>query len=407
MKLLHTSDWHLGRMLYSKKERYDEHTAFLSWLLQTIKENRIDLLLVAGDIFDNSSPSSASQKMYYDFLLKVRSSGCKNVVIVGGNHDSPSFLNAPKEILSALDVTVIGNSGENIEDEVIVIKDDNGNPLAIVCAVPFLRERDLSRFTEGETYSDRSKRIAENIKIHYQQIAEIAKEKQKGSNKKIPIIATGHLSVSGGKTVEDDGVRETYIGNIECVGSDIFSDVFEYVALGHYHIPSVISENIRYSGSPIPMGFGEATQCKRVYIVDFNEDKSKISTVEIPVFQKLETIRGDKTLISERLTELKNSDISVWVEIIYEGNEIFPDFAMWANFQTVNSKIEIIKLQNRQLLTEVLTQDDHFLTLDDLAQVEVFDKLLEKNKVTEEQKETFRNMYQEILLSLNFENCIL
>jgi len=404
MKLLHTSDWHLGRTLYSKKERQDEHAAFLSWLLQTIKKNKIDLLLVAGDIFDNTSPSSTSQKMYYDFLLKVRNTGCKNVIVVGGNHDSPSFLNAPKEILSVLDITVIGNASENIENEIIVIEDDNKEPLAIVCAVPFLRERDMSRFTEGETCSDRSKRIAENIKKHYEQIAEIAKEKQKNTDKKIPVIATGHLSVTGGKTVEDDGVRETYIGNIECVGSDIFPKTFDYVALGHYHIPSVISENIRYCGSPVPMGFGEAKQQKCVYIVDFKEDKSKISTVEIPVFQQLESIRGDKAFISERLTDLKKSDISVWVEIIYEGSDIFPDFAMWVTEQTLNTKIEIIKLQNRQYLTEVLTQDDTTQSLDELAQVEVFDKLLEKNKVSDEQKAAFRDMYKEITVSLNLEN---
>ena len=404
MKLLHTSDWHLGRMLYSKKEQQYEHAAFLLWLLHTITENKVDLLIVAGDIFDNASPGSASQKMYYDFLLKVRNSGCRHVVVVGGNHDSPSFLNAPKAVLSALDVTVVGSASENPEDEVVVIKDDRDLPLAIVCAVPFLRERDLSRFTEGETYSDRSKRIAENIKKHYEQIAAIAQEKQENADRKIPVIATGHLSVAGGKTVDDDGVRETYIGNIECVNSDIFPKTFDYVALGHYHIPSLISEQIRYCGSPVPMGFGEATQCKCVYIVDFNDDKPLISTHEIPVFQKLESIRGDKAFIDERLTALIKTDTSVWVEIIYDGSDVFPDFTKWAAEQTTNTKIEILKLQNRQYLTEVLTQEDSAQPLEELAQDEVFDKLLDKNKISDEQKVAFRAMYNEIALSLHIEN---
>ena len=167
MKILHTSDWHLGRTLYSKKERQEEHKAFLEWLLKTIKENSIDLLLIAGDIFDTASPSTTSQGMYYDFLVKVKTAGCENVIVVGGNHDSPSFLNAPKDILAALNVAVIGNATENIEDEILVVKDNNGNPTIIVCGVPFLRERDISRFAEGENYSDRSKRINENIKKHY------------------------------------------------------------------------------------------------------------------------------------------------------------------------------------------------------------------------------------------------
>ena len=398
-------------MLYSKKERQDEHVAFLNWLLATIKENSIDLLLVAGDIFDTASPSSASQKIYYDFLLKVRNSGCKNIIITGGNHDSPSFLNAPKDILAALNVCVIGNASENIEEEVIVVKDDDENPLAVVCAVPFLRERDISRFTEGENYSDRSKRIAENIKKHYQNVAEIAENTRKKLDKNLPVIATGHLSVAGGKTTGDDGVRETYIGNIEAVGSDIFPQLFDYVALGHYHIPSVIAGNIRYCGSPIPMGFGEANQKKCVYIVDFQdrqntstEHNRNIKTVEIPVFQEMESICGDKQFIENRLTELKKTDLSVWVEIIYNGNEIFPDFTAWIAEQTANTKIEVLKQQNRQYLTEVLTKEDSAQALDELDTFDVFDKLLGKNEISDEQKSELKESYKEIIDELNIGN---
>jgi exonuclease SbcD len=335
--------------------------------------------------------------MYYDFLLNVRNSGCSNVIVVGGNHDSPSFLNAPKEILSALNVCVIGNASENIEDEVITIKDEKGNPVAIVCAVPFLRERDIVRFAEAETYSDRSKRIAQSIKNHYASIAEIAENRRKETGKNIPVVATGHLSVAGGKTAADDGVRETYIGNIECVGSEIFPRTFDYVALGHYHIPSAINETVRYSGSPIPMGFGEAEQQKWVYIVEFEQNKPEIKILEIPVFQCLKSIRGDKSFIENSLEELKNADRSVWVELIYEGNEVFSDFTAWANEKTVDTKIEILKLQNRQYLNEVLTTDDSAQLLDELDKFEVFDKLLEKNDISEEQKEELKKTYEEIV----------
>ena len=152
MKILHSSDWHLGRSLYTKKDRQDEHRAFFDWLLKTIAEQEIELLIVAGDVFDTASPSIGAQKMYYDFLIKVRNSGCRKLIVVGGNHDSPSFLNAPKDILAALDVSVVGAADENPEDEIIVVEDKNGNPVLIVCAVPFLRERDVSRFVEGENY---------------------------------------------------------------------------------------------------------------------------------------------------------------------------------------------------------------------------------------------------------------
>jgi exonuclease SbcD len=406
MKILHTSDWHLGRTLYSKKERQEEHTAFLEWLLKTINENSIDLLLIAGDIFDTTSPSSTSQKMYYDFLIKVRTAGCENVIVVGGNHDSPSFLNAPKDILAALNVAVVGNATENIEDEIIVVKDNKGKPTVIVCGVPFLRERDISRFAEGENYTDRSKRINDNIKKHYEEIAKLAVNKRKELGKEIPIIATGHLSVAGGQRNEDDGVRETYIGNIEAVGSDIFPDTFEYVALGHYHIPSKIKEHIRYCGSPIPMGFGEVKQTKCVYVIDYTEKKN-IETIEIPVFQKLESIAGDKKFIEKRLTELKKEKSSVWLEVIYKGGEIFPDFFAWTNEQIADSKIEVLKLQNRQHLNDVLTTYDTTDSLDELNAFDVFDKLLEKASISDEQKEELKESYKEIVDGLNIEESAL
>ena len=396
MKLLHTSDWHIGKILYSKKERQSEYELFFAWLLKTINENSIDLLLVAGDIFDTSSPNSASQKMYYDFLLKVVNSGCQNVVIIGGNHDSPSFLNAPKDILAVLNVYVIGNATENIEDEIILIRDNKNKIIAIICAVPFLRERDISRFIEGETYTDRSKRIAENIKKHYEIVTEFAENLQKGIQKKIPVIATGHLSVAGGKKVEDDGVRDIYIGNIECVGREIFSPIFDYVALGHYHIASVIDKHIRYSGSPVPMGFGEANQKKSVTLVDFSEVTPITTTLEVPVFQKMESIRGDKSYISNRIEELKKSGSSIWVEIIYDGDDVFPELTTRVTELTANTKIEIIKLQNKQYQNEVLTQNENKLSLDDLDKFEVFDILLEKNNISTEKKEELKTLYHEI-----------
>lgn len=402
MKILHTSDWHLGRTLYSKKERQEEHKAFLEWLLAAISESKIDLLLVAGDVFDTASPSSSSQKMYYDFLISIKDSTCKNVVVIGGNHDSPNFLNAPKAVLAALNVTVIGNASENISDEVIVIKDAHEKPVAIVCGVPFLRERDITRFAEGESYSDRSKRINENIKKHYEAIAQLALQKRNEIGLNLPIVATGHLSVAGGKRNEDDGVRDTYIGNIEAVGSDIFPNTFDYVALGHYHVPSVIKEHIRYCGSPIAMGFGEAKQTKCVYIIEFSPERN-IETITIPVFQKLESIVGDKKLIAERLLALKQSTAAVWVEIIYKGEEVFPDFHPWVMEQVKDTHIEVLKLQNKQHLNEVLSKEDYTHSLEELNAFEVFNKLLDKAAISDQQKELMNETYKEILDSLKVE----
>jgi len=397
MKILHTSDWHLGRMLYSKKERYDEHEKFLAWLLEVIKKNSVDTLLVAGDIFDSAAPSNTAQKMYYDFLLKVRNCGCQNVVIVGGNHDSPSLIEAPKEILAALNIKIVGKITENLEDEIIVINNEAGVPTAIICAVPFLRERDISRFIEGENYADRSKRIAENVRQHYEALAKMAENHRNTVAENIPIIATGHLSVEGGTRNDDDGVRDTYVGTIAMLSSDIFPETFDYVALGHFHIPSSIggTNKIRYCGSPIPMGFGEANQQKIVLLVDCTQNK--VEDIPIPCFQRLESIRGDKEYISNRLSELKKCDESVWVEIIYDGNTVFSDFEIWITEQIKDTKIDVLKLQNNQHLKKVLSQVDFSQLLEELDKLEVFDKLLEKNGISEEQKMTLKESYKEIV----------
>ncbi|MEB2332384.1 MAG: exonuclease subunit SbcD, partial [Nitrosomonas sp.] len=112
MKILHTSDWHIGKTLYGRK-RYDEFEAFFSWLVETIEQEQVDVLLIAGDIFDTSTPGNRSQQLYYRFLHRVAASTCRHVVIIAGNHDSPSFLSAPRELLRALDVHVTGSLSGN------------------------------------------------------------------------------------------------------------------------------------------------------------------------------------------------------------------------------------------------------------------------------------------------------
>ena len=142
MKILHTSDWHIGRTLYGRK-RYEEFESFLTWLVETIQQNEIDALLVAGDVFDTSAPSNRAQELYYRFLCRVAASSCRHVVVIAGNHDSPSFLNAPRELLKALNVHVVGSSSESLEDEVLVLRSELNAPELIVCAVPYLRDRDI------------------------------------------------------------------------------------------------------------------------------------------------------------------------------------------------------------------------------------------------------------------------
>ena len=274
LTILHTSDWHLGRRLYGRL-RYDEFEAFLSWLQDTISAQQVDVLIVAGDIFDTMTPSNKAQALYYEFLGTVSKSCCQHVVIVAGNHDSPTFLDAPSNVLKFLNVHIVGTACDDLNDEVIVLDNADGTPHCIIAAVPYLRDRDVRGSSAGESAQSKDANVIAGICAHYDEVARIAKTKQaelaKAHKRHIPIIATGHLFAAGGTTTDDDGVRELYVGSLGKVSADMFDDCFDYVALGHLHVPQRVGgrENIRYSGSPIAMGFGEARQQKQVLLVQF------------------------------------------------------------------------------------------------------------------------------------------
>ncbi len=394
MKILHTSDWHIGKVLYGKK-RYREFEEFLTWMQQTIAEQNIDILLISGDIFDTTAPSNRAVELYFNFLYSVAKDGvCKHIVITAGNHDSPSFLEAPKEILKFLNIYIVANI--DIKEEVIKLKVDDKE--IIICAVPYLRDRDLRDSKFGESIEDKEQKIVSAIVNHYKEVAEYAKSMQKEGE---PIIAMGHLFVRGSNTKIGDGVRELYVGSLGYVGSDIFDDAFDYVALGHLHIPQNVGgkDNIRYSGSPLAMGFNEAKQQKSVTILDFN-DGLKILTIDVPKFQELEQIVGDLDFIKSRLKELIKEDRDIWVEIIYNGDEVVGNLNAIVNDLIKGSKIEVLRVKTKNFNTKSLMKSSAKESLQELDEYEVFDRCLEYNEVSLEQRDELRTLYKDIISSL-------
>ena len=243
MKVFHTSDWHLGRTLYGKK-RYAEFEAFLNWLIDQVQLKSPDILIVAGDIFDTTTPSNKAQELYYQFLCKVAANtACQHIVVIGGNHDSPTLLNAPKELLKQLKIYVIGNISDNLHDEVLELRDTNDHPIAIVCAIPYLRDKELRYLAENESAADKDIKLMQSIKQHYAEVCQLAYFRRNELGVDIPIIATGHLFVTGGKTLKDDGVRELYVGSLAQFGSNDFPAEIDYLALGHLHIAQSILED--------------------------------------------------------------------------------------------------------------------------------------------------------------------
>ncbi len=402
MKLLHTSDWHIGRTLYGKK-RYEEFEAFLCWLGETIQQNAIDALLVAGDIFDTSAPSNRAQELYYRFLCRVATSSCRHVVIIAGNHDSPSFLNAPKELLKTLDVHVVGSATSSPEDEVLVLRNEQDAPELIVCAVPYLRDRDIRVAEAGESIEDKERKLIDGIRTHYAAVAALAEQKREELGVHIPIVAMGHLFTAGGQTVDGDGVRELYVGSLAHVTAGLFPSSFDYLALGHLHVPQKVnsSETIRYSGSPLPMGFGEARQRKSVCQVEFNDSAASVQLVDVPVFQKLERVKGDWDGISSRILELSATGSQGWLEVIYEGDEVIGDLRDRLEAAISGTQMEILRIKNNRIIDRVLGQIHEEETLDDLNVNDVFERCLVVHDVPEEQRPELLRAYQETISSLN------
>jgi len=401
LKLLHTSDWHIGRTLYGRK-RYEEFEAFLTWLAETIQQNEIDALLVAGDVFDTSAPSNRAQELYYRFLCRVAASSCRHVVVVAGNHDSPSFLNAPKELLKALDVHVVGSSTASPEDEVLVLRNDQDTPELIVCAVPYLRDRDIRVAEAGESVEDKERKLIEGIRTHYAAVAALAEQKREELGADIPIVGTGHLFTAGGQTVDGDGVRELYVGSLAHVTAGIFPACFNYLALGHLHVPQKVngSETIRYSGSPLPMGFGEAKQQKSVCQVEFHSTAASVQLIDVPIFQKLERVKGDWEGISNRIIELSATDSQGWLEVIYDGTEVIGDLRERLEAAISGTQMEILRIKNNRIIERVLGQIHEEETLDDLNVNDVFERCLAVHDVPEEQRPELLRAYQETVSSL-------
>ena len=400
MKILHTSDWHIGSTLYGRK-RYDESKQFLHWLVETIKNQSIETLLVAGDIFDTSTPSNTAQELYYRFLNEVSRTTCRHVIVTGGNHDSPSFLDAPKALLKAFNIYVVGSMAEREEAEVLVLNDADNNPEVIVCAIPFLRDRDVRQSSEGESYRDKENRLVEGIISHYQKVYEEACNQRNNLSKSLPIIGMGHLFIAGSSIYkrlgETNGERDLYVGSLGQVPADRLPS-FDYFALGHLHIPQKVAgcENIRYSGSPMAMNFDEIHQKKSVVIVDIHDQNVDIQIVPVPAFRQFEQIKGDWDSIEACLKRLKEESFSGWVEVIYEGQKAIGNLRERVYKLVENTSIEVLKIQNAMLFNAVMKQYEKEVELQDLNPADVFDQCLIDHGIPDDQKVVLKGLFSEV-----------
>ena len=409
MKILHTSDWHLGRSLYGRK-RYDEFEAFLNWLAVFIRDERIDVLLVAGDVFDTSLPSNRAQALYYRFLGRVSGTCCRHIVVTAGNHDSPSFLSAPHDLLKAMNIFVVGAIGEKPEDEVIVLTDMEDRPEAIVCAVPHLRDKDIRMVFPNETAEDKNAKLVEGIRNHYAAVCDAAALRQAEFKEKgyghIPVIAMGHLFTARGKTVEGDGVRELYVGSLAHVDQRVFPPIIDYLALGHLHVAQRVADNDnqRYSGSPIPMGFGEAGQSKQVVLVTFGHGELVVQERLVPCFQRLERVFGTLDELRAKIDRLKEAKERIWLEVEYNGGEMVGNLREAVDGMVGDASLDIIRIKNKRMADGVVMVGEEDDILEAMDVNDVFSRCLDAFSVDEKERDELISAYTEILRSFDDED---
>lgn len=319
IRILHTADWHLGQTFFGY-DRAEEHKAFLNWLTEEIRRKEIDALIIAGDIFDVSNPSAASQSIYYQFIYRVTAENPNlQIVIVAGNHDSAARLEAPLPLLQAMRTEVRGVV-RKLEDGVIdydhltvELKNRQGEVELLCMAVPFLRQGDYPAVqTEGNQY-------AEGVRELYAQLLQKLWKRRKAEQS---ILAIGHLQATGSEIAEKDYSERTVIGGLECVSPDAFPEQIAYTALGHIHKAQRVSgrENVRYAGSPIPMSFAEKHYHHGVVMVTFDGGYAvDIERIECPKLIPLVSVpNGEPALpevVLEALKELPASEKAPYLEV--------------------------------------------------------------------------------------------
>lgn len=385
MRILHTADWHLGARLV-ERDRLPEHAAFLDWLIDTLRREKIDALLVSGDVFDAANPPQDAVALYFDFLKRLADLKTVKAIITGGNHDSASHLNAPRELLRRFDVHVFGHPGENLVDL--------GG--AVVAAVPFLRERDLRQAGTGDTLSTVYEQVRTAIRDHYatqlSACRDIAQQR--------PVIAMGHLTVLGATT--SDSERDIHVGNLGSVGADIFSG-FDYTALGHLHRPQRVAgnETIRYSGSPIPLSFSEAADNKSVVILDLQNhspvptllsksdpDRQKngdrridMQTLPIPTSRQLIRTTVNRASLA---AELQTVPAGSWAEITVKLDAPEPDLDRQVR-EAAAGRCEVLKVLADLPVSETASWQAKAPTLHDLQPRDVFRELLKEKQLEAEE----------------------
>jgi exonuclease SbcD len=410
MKILHTADWHLGQLFHEYDRTY-EHQQFLNWLVKTLNEEQINVLLISGDVFDLSNPAAASVKMFYTFLNRAtKINPDLQIIITAGNHDSATRLESPKPLLESTNIHIIGvverNETNKIDYDklVIPIKDNTGTIKVFCMAIPFLRMGDYPNVAEStNSYTD-------GVTALYKEVYDHVFSKRNDGQ---VIIAMGHLLTYNAEVTDLDKSERLIMGGVECISATAFHEDIKYVALGHLHKAQRIGgkEHIRYSGSPIPMSFSELHYKHQIVVFEIAEDNiTNLKTLEVPLSVPLQRIPLTHKPLDEVLSLLDqlpltetDEDIAPYLEVRVLLNG--PEPALRHKIETIlnGKKVRLAKIDVKyptsaesDTVTEIITQDK----LRELQPLDVFSRIYQSKYKTSVPKEVM-NLFIQVSSEVN------
>ncbi len=401
MRLLHTSDWHLGQH-FMGKSRQAEHQALIDWLLDQVEAQSVDAVLIAGDLFDTGTPPSYARELYNQLVVRLHAAGVA-LLLLGGNHDSPATLNESRELFARLGATVVASAGDDPAAQVVVLPRRGGGAGCVVCAVPFVRPRDVLRSQAGQSADDKQLSLQQAIERHYAAVHAAAQAEIATLPGRLPIVATGHLTTVGASASE--AVREIYVGALEAFPTAAFPPA-DYIALGHIHRPQKVGglEHVRYSGSQLPLGFDEAKQQKEMLLVDLDTDGLQaVTPLPVPRFQGLVAIAGNLDSLSGAIGAAAaegTRERPAWLEITVADDDYLADLPARIEALTDGWPVEVLRIRRQRGDAVARLAATAGETLAELEPDEVFARRLEHEALDDALRAELTGRYSAVVAGL-------
>lgn len=348
MRILHTGDWHLGKNLEGQS-RMDEQELFLKDFIDIVEENKVDLVIIAGDVYDSSNPPARAEKMFYNTLKKLSKNGERLTLVIAGNHDNPERLVAAGPLAMEHGIIMVGTPktivqcGEYGQHKVInsgegFVEIEINNEKAVILTVPYPSEKRLNEVLYGamDETCERIKSYSDRIKLLFDSL--------KGNFKEDTInLVVSHLFATGAENTGSE--RNIELGGSFIVDKECFPDEAQYIALGHIHKPMILpgtNKKIRYAGSPLQYNKKEISFEKKCFIVDVKaNEEANIDEIKFDMYKPIEVWKCDS--IDEAIYKCEeNKDRECWVYLEIKTDRYIREDEIKAMKKLKGDIIEII-----------------------------------------------------------------